>query len=133
MELFKKDLRQKKTRGTVDLPQDTEIATGSDPKHEGVWVGWYLPLMAVPEWDTKSKGCSVERLVRYPHAAQSSLVQKLGSEQTALKVICRMQSRQRDSRYYALAYPDPTTGNCKATFLERGILSPFTENFVTTN
>ncbi|GKT55309.1 hypothetical protein ColTof3_02648 [Colletotrichum tofieldiae] len=85
MELFKKDLRQKKTRGTVDLPQDTEIATGSDPKHEGVWVGWYLPLMAVPEWDTKSKGCSVERLVRYPHAAQSSLVQKLGSEQTALK------------------------------------------------
>ncbi|GJC83925.1 hypothetical protein ColLi_06763 [Colletotrichum liriopes] len=85
MEQFKKDLRQKKTRGTVDLPQDTEIATGSDPKHEGVWVGWYLPLMAVPGWDTKLKGCSVERLVRHTHAAQSSLVQKLGSEQTALK------------------------------------------------
>ncbi|GKT41915.1 uncharacterized protein ColSpa_02096 [Colletotrichum spaethianum] len=120
MEQLKKDLHEKIIKGTVDLPRDTEIATGSDPKHEGVWVGWYLPLVTVPGWDMKLKGCSVKRLAEAPQLPQSSLVQRFSPEQTALKVICRMQTRQKGAKYYALAYPDPTTGICKAFHLGRG-------------
>ncbi|WYZ34543.1 hypothetical protein EsH8_I_000819 [Colletotrichum jinshuiense] len=117
MEKLKEHLRMKKTSGTADLPRETEKASGDDEKLEGLWVGWFLPLEESLEWDEKLKGCSVKMLV---NGGASNSVHRLGQQDTALKVICRMRTESKDMKYYALAYPDSQTGICHAIFLGSG-------------